>query len=1674
MSRQKTVGHVGWLSLPLVLILASAMAFAPLAFAGDIASNGADYSITPAGTSYWAAQQKEPLKEGEVPDWVNKLKAQILIEETIEGRTGRTSKIAKMHQNMMDHANHAREGEVRKTSGPYSYSDLLHQFGMMGSDPILGPADTVASDAMNRGGKCPSFAPRRTFEIVAIEIEVTLNQWHMFYPGYMYVLAEDLPRARAEEARNEEARENDNDPGAVSNGLQGDAIQPLVIRGNAGECVIFKLVNQVEDQPISFRIHGSNMIVQKNGQPAILTNPSATIQADSSQVFEWYLRPDEQEGTHQIQSVGQREQSALGLVGAFIVEPAGSSFLSPWEEGKELNSGWEAIIAHPEQVDFREFVIIYHEIGDEAFRPLDKNDEMLPQRDPLSDAYRPGARALNMRSEPFGIAMLQRMKDVFHIEDEAAAYSSYTFGDVPTTLGRSYLGDPAKWRLVHGASEVFHSHHPHGGTIRWLRQPNAGDKRMFADGAGGPVKFPVVRTISDRVDVQTLGPTEVFDLDVECGSGLCQRLAGDFLYHCHVAHHYVAGMWGYWRVYNTMQTGNYPFESTDIMRPLVELPDRKGLIPKSVTSDQLVGKTMNWFGKKYKVTGGKTNWNANPPQVGIKDWVQYMVPQMGQRGHSDDEKKQVLAHDATVLPWSWDGNKAMNEPETTFGDLWPKYQPAEGNHHKWTPAPGKQWPFTFSPLTGKVAWPHLHPHLGMRPLFPHNHNGAPWLEPFQIGADPTGPPAGKGIEPGHGATSVNAPSKAGTGLSTKPAMPGEHGPWSLCPEGSGRTQFTVNFIEIVIEMTGKRGSTPAVVDPNGLLFVLAEEEAKVRATPEMHVPLAMRANVYDCIDIILKSKWKDNAATNLLGSKVNMHHHFHQFDNQASDGVISGMSYEQAPRPFDMLVNDHIGHGLPLPMNDALVKPAKRGDTVLHLGGANKEHFFHPNIEIGVGMDQVKTFEIVRIKSIDKKNFTLTLEQPLNFNHAVDEYVSVEWVRERLYADVQYGNIFWHDHAFGATTWPHGAVGQIVVEPARSTYHDPKTGAAIRSGPIADIHTREPIGIGENASTLTGSFREIVLNIQDTLPYTAQIIYDGNPEGFDPKKQIADLQTVSFMMPSFIKDSPFPHLNGGQHTTGGAFNMKAESLAARLENNKDASQLFSTRVHGDPATPLLRAYLGDPIMIRALDQTMNEMHTWNLTGHYFRTEQHMADAQPDNTLHIGIAERFNLLVPAAGGPQKMAGDYLHYNGRVSKLGEGSWGIFRVYDKPQSNLKVLPGHEKIPRSATSVCPSDAPVKKYSVVAMDYAMRLNTKAQGDVIVVDFDRKIQLGNPKGKVYVLENEVQKVSSGSLRPHPLVLRVNVGDCMQVTLKNQMKTEDAGLRVDLLAMDPHDSMGVDVGNNKGGQAVKPGGKKTYTYYAHPQIGVNSALIRDWGNVLINPRDGLYGAVVIHPRGSTYQDTKTGADVTNGNNWEVNVIVDRTIPANAHRKNYRDAVLMFTDEDQIMGTSFMPYLQQTAGLTMVNYRLEPYGYRQDLGCDSSNLFYCVEAGKDPETPIITAHAGDEVVIHLFGASSEQNGVFAIEGHEWPLEPFREGADLLSSTQFGGAERSNLYITAGGAFAMPGDYAWMNVRMPYMESGQWGLLRVLPEGDKTITALNPVNKDTMFAGTPGEAKPVGLSK
>jgi manganese oxidase len=495
---------------------------------------------------------------------------------------------------------------------------------------------------------------------------------------------------------------------------------------------------------------------------------------------------------------------------------------------------------------------------------------------------------------------------------------------------------------------------------------------------------------------------------------------------------------------------------------------------------------------------------------------------------------------------------------------------------------------------------------------------------------------------------------------------------------------------------------------------------------------------------------------------------------------------------------------------------------------------------------------------------------------------------------------------------------------------------------------------------------------------------------------------------------------------------------------------------------------------------MNETMTWTLSGHTFLSERYAGDANRKNSIHIGIAERYDLVVPQAGGARLQPGDYIHFNGRSSKFSEGGWGIVRVYDKEQSDLQKLPAgysaRNELPK-AQPICPEGAPVKTFNVVAQDYpGMKFNPKAP-ETIEVDFERTIQIANPEAKIYTLEEDVAKVAGG-MHPMPLTLRANVGDCIKVNLKNKMKNGRASFSAISLAFDPKDSLGANVGKNPGDQTIAAGENRTYTYYADPFNGEIASLVWDWGNVMVNPRNGLFGAIVIGPKGSKYRDPKTGTDISNKNSWMADVIIDRSVAGNEMRSNYRDAALFFQDEDNIIGTSFMPYVQNVAGLTGINYRSEPYKYREETGCSLGKMFQPCTADnpEDPVTPIIEAHAGDPVRIHVFGANNEQNQMFSVEKHEWPIEPFMRGADQISVVEFSGSETIDAFIpSAGGIYRLAGDYVYSNQRLPYSQSGQWGYLRVLPAGDQRLLPLSGAvaGAKKADAGEPSDAKVIPVA-
>ncbi|HVE63100.1 MAG TPA: hypothetical protein VNB94_04805 [Mycobacteriales bacterium] len=1313
----------------------------------------------------------------------------------------------------------------------------------------------------------------RRYDVVAIAVDITLNRYLDHDPqGRAFVLAADLPRARAEEARNDLARRTGTEP-AVSAGLQGDAIQPLTLRVNQGECLRVSLRNDIPDEPASLIVHGVAWRLAGSRTPALSTTAAAVAAPGGTVDYEWYVSPREPEGTRYLNSSGaERSQTSHGLFGAVVVEPAGSTYLDP-RTGAPLVSGWDAVIRAPDGKAFREFAIYYHEVGDETFQPDAGAGGKVPLVDDLTHAYKPSGRALNYRSEPFlnRMRLQQGRQGRF---DESVAYSSYAFGDPATPVLRTYLGEPVKERVVHGGSEVFHVHHVHGGATRWRRQPGAGPTGLRSGVDKTP---PLLPGVSERTDSQSVGPSETFDIEHECGAGGCQGSVGDFLYHCHVAQHYFAGMWGLWRVYNTAQDGP---ASTDALPPLAELPDRRGQVRAAVDSRGLPGIEVTVAGARSRLT-----------ETTVTSWVARQLPPPGvPRGY-----------DAAVLDWGVAGGQVVGEPETK--DRWPGYSPR---------APGRRRPVLFDPITGKLAYPHLQPHLGRRPPFAPGHGPAPYL-------DPSGGP-------------------------DLPA-PGTSGDSSVCPAGTRRQSFGLRAITVPVPLHGKSN----VVDPDGQLFVLAEQEAAVRRDGRLRTPLAIRANAgEDCLDLTLTSELVDSPENNGF-AKVNAHVHFVQFDVQGSDGVTAGFNYEQSVRPWAV-------------EGERLTAPLGVGATTVALTSAAR---FQAGVLVAVGVDEDQDFEVARVVAV--VGSTITLDRPLRRAHPAGTAVTTEFVRYRWFPDVQFGTAFFHDHVNAVSSWRHGLFGALISEPPGSTYHDPRSGAPVRSGPVADVRTDAPVSVD-----VDGSFRELVLFVQD--------------------------------------DNPLTRLG---RSTGSSLNLRVEPLAARSRGAP--SMTFSSTVHGDPETPVLDAYAGDPVVLRTLVGGTNDVHTVHVDGHQFRTELWNPVGPLVSTAHLGISERYDLVLPTAGGPAQRPGDYLFYIGRSFRLREGSWGLIRVRAGPAgAALQPLPGSTAPDDPVGDTCPTGA-----------------TRRTFDVVAAPAPLPVLRGTP-GAVFVLRRDLPALRSGA-PVSPLVLHVGVGDCLVIDLANET-TAPVSPHVDQLVGDAPSS-GIATGDLPD-QATAPGGSRSYSFYAHPRTGETVGMLRDGGDLGSGPGRGLYGAVVVSPAGAVFRDPGSGLvlDPPVG----VSVVVEPV-----GRPAYRDFTLLLHDDDASLGTHRMPYRPRVDGRVGINYQVASLADRLRHDADSGAAYRSSVHG-DPPTPLLQAFVGDDVRLHVLAPWSEQSQVFGVEGHHWRAEPGLAGSNQLSAVKLGGAEGVTMSLTAGGDDAMVGDFRYGNRRLPFTEAGMWGLLRVHPRG------------------------------
>ena len=442
------------------------------------------------------------------------------------------------------------------------------------------------------------------------------------------------------------------------------------------------------------------------------------------------------------------------------------------------------------------------------------------------------------------------------------------------------------------------------------------------------------------------------------------------------------------------------------------------------------------------------------------------------------------------------------------------------------------------------------------------------------------------------------------------------------------------------------------------------------------------------------------------------------------------------------------------------------------------------------------------------------------------------------------------------------------------------------------------------------------------------------------------------------------------------------------------------------------------------------------------------------------------------------------------------------------------------SAAAAAPSCAVTRAYQVDAINVdipynrwgtnseAGTTNLDADGMVYVLRQDKEavknwdVPLGHKRGPddsyVKLAAGESDPTSGRRLRPRPLMLRANVGDCVKVTFTNDLNERQFGgelasprasIHVHGAAYDVQTSDGSKVGFNDD-TTVGRGSSIQYTWLAPAQEG--AYLFHDHGALAGSEGDGgatvhgLFGALAVEPAGSSWADPVSGArldtptpytDVA-GQSGELYVDAVITPPTAA---SFRESVQLGQDEIPGIGFGF-------------NYGSEPGARREEQKCPDcvgeetslSSWTYGdpalvkLASGKGPWLPkdgldkaedcglrrqdsagkvtgscwtsnVTHAYSKDPITFRYGLVGVKETHVFHMHAHQWLVEPKDDAVSpetgnpqstKVDSQTFGPGEMFNAELI-GGAGSLPGtvgDTIFHCHLYPHFAQGFWALLRV----------------------------------
>ena len=357
----------------------------------------------------------------------------------------------------------------------------------------------------------------------------------------------------------------------------------------------------------------------------------------------------------------------------------------------------------------------------------------------------------------------------------------------------------------------------------------------------------------------------------------------------------------------------------------------------------------------------------------------------------------------------------------------------------------------------------------------------------------------------------------------------------------------------------------------------------------------------------------------------------------------------------------------------------------------------------------------------------------------------------------------------------HGLFGALFVEPKGSWWTDPITGKPIKSGNFADVH-----------NPLLPSFREFGWFFHDEM-------------------EVDDLTGEAPISPHTLQPEATHLINYRAEPMRNRVRLMHEGVVCPDCEGEEVHH--DSWVFGDPDTPILRAYVGDPIKIRLVHAGVQETHSFHYHVNQWLFEPTDQDSEILDVQAISPQTQYTVTpFYGAGSLHGAIGDAIIHCHLYPHFGEGMWGMQRNFDTLQDGsqcypngvqikaLQPLPGrplppkptHERpgypnfipgIPglkaprpplgiiggREATKIeknhfapnarpgavfvnpaIPGVTPEREFHVVLIQMPIVYNDQGWHD--------------PEGRLYVLAEDEKAVRSGKKKPEPLVIRANAGE----------------------------------------------------------------------------------------------------------------------------------------------------------------------------------------------------------------------------------------------------------------------------------------------------------------------------